>query len=422
MQIRAGVTVPAAVLAALVAVSAVAPAGADDRVDRARTAKRNADAGARDAKADLAESSQRLARAEASYALLERQIPIAKADLATARGELAAARAQDAEAARRLVEAEQAERVAQQRLAATAERLANQQDQVAGLVQHSYQHGGSMALPMLGAAMTAGSYSDFADSMIYLDQITAAQGAIIARMRAERAQLATDTKTLALRRDEVAAQRAQAASRLGQTEQLAARAEAARDRVEALLDQQRDVVRRARRDRAADQARYEEMQAESRRLERVIAAEMSRSKHAGSGSSANAPTGGKLLSYPARGRISSPFGMRFHPILRYRKLHTGVDFALAPGTKVGAARYGRVIESYFHGAYGNRVVVSHGYVRGVHLTTTYNHLSVRWVSAGDRVSRGETVGLSGNTGWSTGPHLHFEVLVNGQFRNPMRWL
>lgn len=422
MRIRTAA--PAGLLAAVVlAGMAAAPipvAGADDKIDRAKAAKRAADAGTKDARAELAESSARLARAEAAYALLERRIPAAKAELARTNGDLRAARAADAEEAVRLKAAEHAQRLASQRLAATTARLDDQQAQVGRFVQLAYQRG---SIPIWSMAIASGNFEDIANGMIYLDQISAAQNAALSRIRAERAQLATDAKALELRRLEVEAARERAAAQLVRTEQLAAQAEAAQRQVAALLKQQADVVRDARRERAADEARYQEMRAESDRLEQVIAAEMRRTRNSGSSrSSEPANLGGRLLSAPASGRVSSPYGMRFHPILRYRKLHTGVDMALPSGTKVGAARAGRVLESYYNSAYGNRIVITHGYVNGVHLTTTYNHLSQRWVAAGERIQRGQTLGLSGSTGWSTGPHLHFEVLVNGRFRDPMRWL
>jgi murein DD-endopeptidase MepM/ murein hydrolase activator NlpD len=119
---------------------------------------------------------------------------------------------------------------------------------------------------------------------------------------------------------------------------------------------------------------------------------------------------------------SPPFGMRFHPILKYWKMHTGIDIGVPLGDPVRAAAGGRVIQSYYNSAYGNRIVVSHGYVNGRYLVTTYNHLSTRLAGVGESVGRGEIIGRVGSTGWSTGPHLHFEVMVDGQYRDPVAWL
>lgn len=99
-------------------------------------------------------------------------------------------------------------------------------------------------------------------------------------------------------------------------------------------------------------------------------------------------------------------------------VHTGLDFACSSGTDVHAAASGTVVEAGYSGAYGNRVVIEHedGY------TTTYNHLSDIDVSVGDEVSTGDQIGDVGSTGNVTGPHLHFEVLHNGEFVNPEAWL
>ena len=138
-----------------------------------------------------------------------------------------------------------------------------------------------------------------------------------------------------------------------------------------------------------------------------------------------APTpavGGGRLSRPATAPITSPFGMRFHPILRRWRLHNGIDFGVGCGTPVSAAAEGRVVSSAFSTGYGNRVVVDHGGIDGIPLATTYNHLTRRLVQVGSVVRRGQVVGISGTTGLSTGCHLHFEVLDNGSVVDPMGWL
>jgi murein DD-endopeptidase MepM/ murein hydrolase activator NlpD len=119
--------------------------------------------------------------------------------------------------------------------------------------------------------------------------------------------------------------------------------------------------------------------------------------------------------------ITSPYGMRFHPILHYRKLHTGTDFA--GGTSViRAADDGRVIMTIASTAYGNFTVIDHGIRGGHHLTTAYAHQSRFLVHVGQVVHRGEPIGIVGQTGYATGPHLHFEVRLDGIIVDPMRFL
>ncbi|QGM47226.1 M23 family metallopeptidase [Methylocystis heyeri] len=120
----------------------------------------------------------------------------------------------------------------------------------------------------------------------------------------------------------------------------------------------------------------------------------------------------------AVGETRSGFGYRRHPILGYYKMHTGVDWAAPIGTPIFSAGNGVVIMAEWHGGYGRRVEIQHanGYV------TAYNHMSgfARGIAEGVRVKQGQTVGFLGSTGLSTGPHLHYEVMVNGHFVDPMR--
>ena len=120
----------------------------------------------------------------------------------------------------------------------------------------------------------------------------------------------------------------------------------------------------------------------------------------------------------ADGIMRSGFGYRRHPILGYAKLHTGVDWANPIGTPIVAAGNGTVIKAEWDSGYGRRVEVQHinGYV------TTYNHMSrfARGISAGTRVRQGQVIGYVGSTGLSTGAHLHYEVIINGHFVDPMK--
>jgi murein DD-endopeptidase MepM/ murein hydrolase activator NlpD len=118
------------------------------------------------------------------------------------------------------------------------------------------------------------------------------------------------------------------------------------------------------------------------------------------------------------GRYTSGFGMRFHPILGYSRPHTGVDWAEPIGTPIFAAGNGTIIKAEWDSGYGRRIEVQHanGYI------TTYNHLSgfARGAREGAHVRQGQVIGYLGETGLATGPHLHYEILVNGHFVDPMR--
>ncbi len=176
------------------------------------------------------------------------------------------------------------------------------------------------------------------------------------------------------------------------------------------------------------EAEYAELEQESKQ----IAAEISRKQLASatssrgktgsrsnnssnSGGNASAPSGGGgSMAWPAPGPVTSPYGMR------WGRLHSGIDIGVSVGTPVVAARDGVVVltRTGYGGGYGNYIVVDHG--GGI--STLYAHNSSLSAGVGARVSRGQVIAISGNTGRSTGPHLHFEVRVNGNPVNPMPYL
>jgi murein DD-endopeptidase MepM/ murein hydrolase activator NlpD len=113
--------------------------------------------------------------------------------------------------------------------------------------------------------------------------------------------------------------------------------------------------------------------------------------------------------------------MRYHPILHYTKLHTGIDFGHDDNV-IQAADDGVVIMTVFNRAYGNMTVIDHGTIDGRHITTFYGHQSRFLVKEGQRVKKGDVIGVIGATGYATGPHLHFEVRDDGAVEDPAPWL
>ena len=131
--------------------------------------------------------------------------------------------------------------------------------------------------------------------------------------------------------------------------------------------------------------------------------------------------GGFIL--PVNGaRVSSPYGTRIHPIFKTKTFHSGIDFAAPYGTPIKASNAGKVIYSGWYGGYGKVVILDHGSCTGAPTTTLYAHMSRQNVSVGDTVTRGQTIGFIGSTGYSTGPHVHFELRINGKHVNPNRYL
>lgn len=125
------------------------------------------------------------------------------------------------------------------------------------------------------------------------------------------------------------------------------------------------------------------------------------------------------MAWPVIGGITSGFGMRRHPILGGAPLfHTGIDISASYGSPIRASASGRVIFAGWYGGYGNMIIIDHG----GNISTVYGHLSRIVVKIGEEVAEGDVIGYVGSTGLSTGPHLHFEVRVNGDPVDPLSWL
>ncbi len=125
---------------------------------------------------------------------------------------------------------------------------------------------------------------------------------------------------------------------------------------------------------------------------------------------------------PVGGPVTSPFGWRVHPIFKRKIFHSGVDLGMPMNASVKAANSGKVIFVGWYGGYGKVVIIDHGRINGVPTTTLYAHLNSYRVSVGSTVVRGQVIANVGTTGYSTGPHLHFEVRQNGNPTNPFNFV
>ena len=135
-----------------------------------------------------------------------------------------------------------------------------------------------------------------------------------------------------------------------------------------------------------------------------------------------AAQGSGILQRPVAAPITSPFGLRFHPIFHEWRLHAGVDLSAPCGTPIRAADDGVVTHAAYDSSGGWRLVISHGSVDGATLATSYLHAQGYSVRPGQAVTRGQVVGTVGSTGWSTGCHLHFSVKVDGRHVDPQQWI
>lgn len=162
-------------------------------------------------------------------------------------------------------------------------------------------------------------------------------------------------------------------------------------------------------DHKALEAQEDALQAEADKITKILASMKTTQKYVG---------GTMSWPVPASSKITSPFGTRIHPILKTKKMHTGIDISVGSGNNVIAAQSGTVIHSGWLGGYGKALIIDHG--GGI--ATLYAHNSSLLVAEGAKVAQGQSIAKSGSTGLSTGPHVHFEVRVNGQYVDPMKYV
>lgn len=177
---------------------------------------------------------------------------------------------------------------------------------------------------------------------------------------------------------------------------------------------QQQIANRLKTQRAFYEQAEKQLASESHQLETQIvqmdSSQRSKNQHLFMGSGA--------LSAPLQASISSPFGWRKHPIFGIKRFHTGIDLAGPNHATVRAADSGNVLYTGWYGGYGKVVIISHG--KG--MATLYAHLSRTATTIGSNIAKGDIIGYEGTTGFSTGPHLHFEVRIDGKPNNPVQYL
>jgi murein DD-endopeptidase MepM/ murein hydrolase activator NlpD len=368
---------------------------------------------------DLDEQNAAVKAAMGALDSAEAKLPPAQAALASARTTLANAEDAEQQANLDLAATESyADQALVEYLGAQG-RIRGHREALAEIAREAYMGGDFSRLSM---AMDAQSPEEFTSALTYVGTVNRSEKQVLADLDVLQSDLKAKQDSLDEAHARIEGEQQAAAAAVETAAGARNAATAAQTEVQGLI---------AARDKALTQAevlkddiekRLEEMKAESDRLGVIIRQRAEAARKAAEKAGHKIVEGTGLLSRPVIGPITSPYGMRYHPILHTYKLHTGTDFGVPSGTAVHAAREGTVIESYYNTAYGNRVVVDHGYVNGVYLVTTYNHLTRSTVHKGEKLDRGEVLGYSGSTGYSTGPHLHFETMENGHFVDPMRWL
>lgn len=273
-------------------------------------------------------------------------------------------------------------------LSVTERRLGEQRARLSGRLRDIYKYGRTGYVDLL---LGSDDISEFLTRWHFISTIVGADGRLIVDYA-----------------DDIEEYRALVVSLRREQERLAGvGAQTAARRREILVqeDTKRAALNRLQRERAAYEEMVRELEEDSRELEVLIR----RNQSTASGRSVAMARTLAGFVWPSRGVFTSGFGIRRHPLFGIRRMHTGQDIAAPYGSPVQAAADGRVIYTGWFGGYGKIVLLDHG----GGLSTLYAHLSGILTSEGASVRRGQVIGRVGSTGYSTGPHVHFEIRVNG---------
>ena len=457
------------VVVSIVGLALLAPfAAADDLTDeRERVTQQLAKTSG-----DLNESSKVLSVAAKAVDRTAAQLESTRIRLAGTQRELAIARSEDLRLAAQLRHAKAELATARTRVALGQKKLAAEKAVAGDLVRDQYQQQTNL-LP-LAVLVDTSSPADLQTRLQWSTTMFDSTQAEIDRLTIIQRQLDAAKARKAELEAQVRADRRVAAAALRTKQTLEARAASEEASVQSLFSQQRAIEEAAADDVAEDQAQYAKLTRERASVEQRIATRIAAAQAAAARKSAaekaakiaarkataaerahkarvwahhdSAKTRHKAtserkklghekkadrrtsmahashgFSYPVSAPITSPFGMRFHPVLHYWKLHDGTDFGAGCGSAIRAPYAGRVAERYYNAGYGNRLMIDHGLRSGKYVTTGYNHASGYVVHVGQRVHKGQVIGYVGSTGYSTGCHLHLMVWLNGRVSNPMTW-
>lgn len=412
---RRRVTVTTALLST--AVLALGPALLPAHADNLDDQKKNAQHEVHAAQAELEDSSAVLSAALQKLQAAQAKLVGAQQTLARTQGELTAAQAVDAAAQAKLVTAQAQLKQAVADVAAGELHVATQKDAIAQLAVASFTSGDPQLIK-ISVLLQGTDPNDIALQMATVDNLMGREASLLENLKTAQALLEVQRAKVATAEAAVAEQRAVAAANLVHKKQLEQQAVSARAAVLSLVSARTSAAAVAKSARAADRRKLE---ASKRKEARILKLILQRAQHQHNGGTYTG-AGDGFLYRPVPGEITSPYGYRVHPIYGYYSLHDGDDFSAPCGTPERAGAGGRVVSEYYSDVWGNRLFLDVGRVNGHQMTLIYNHISAYKARTGDRVGRGDVVAYSGTTGWSTGCHLHFTVLIDGKAVDPQKYM
>jgi murein DD-endopeptidase MepM/ murein hydrolase activator NlpD len=370
------------------------------------------------AQADLDESSRMSRRAYVALTKSRAELHAARHDLRVARAHVKKAKHQLQKVRRQLDRAKARLERARENVAREQGAVDRQHERLVNTVTSLYEQGDPQLVGMLSLLGTS-TTAELTDKKANNDLVLDSQDQILDSLKASQILLQVQADDLAKAKDQVAQKKAEAAQNLAVKQQYKQKALDAKQRVIRSVRAKKHAWSLALRARAHDRRILAHSKAYAAHVHHELMLQIAREQRRGGGYSGS--THG-ILMRPVNGPITSPYGYRINPVMGYYGLHDGDDFGAACGTPIWAAGNGTVMSEYYSSVWGHRLYLNLGLINGKNVTVIYNHLSAYRSHVGEHVTRGQTVGLIGTTGWSTGCHTHMTVMVNGVAVNPAPWL
>ena len=371
-------------------------------------------AGSTDIDKQVAEASEALTQASEAVVAAAESLKDAQAKLPAARETMSIASAREAEAkgvynraAGELVTAKLAYAAALSKVTSKEAEISQLQKKVDQFARSVYQQGPTSQWEII---LESESPSDLTIRLQNIKAVSLSTSKSLDNLLGAKEQLVSDAAAAEEVRLDMQRVADIAAQAFIDAQNAADKAAAAKVEVDKLVKQESAALKIAEDDKAEVQKQYNELRAEQLRIAALA-------KAAGTQGPVDPQATGPL-SWPLPGRAAGgSVGWRIHPVYKYKSCHTGVDSGAPSGTPIRAAASGVVLSTTVSRAYGNMTLIDHG----DGMVTMYAHQSRFGVSPGQAVGNQDVIGYVGSTGFSTGPHLHFEVHLNGVPYNPMGW-
>jgi murein DD-endopeptidase MepM/ murein hydrolase activator NlpD len=361
------------------------------------------------AKRDVAADKEAVAKAEGRLEASEKELDRARSELAYVERKLAEAKAEDAAVAADLGAAQEAFDRSAAAVLKAQDDVDRQRALVGVVVRTNYQQ--HTDLQGLSLVLGADSASELAERVQWSNTLFDSTTSQLDRLKDLETGLVAARTARANAEAKLAEKKDASAAQLARVQQLTAEAASRKAAVAELVKANRKLKAKAQDELESSKAEYQALEKQEARIEAKLR-----------GDDYDTVNNGGFIK-PVNAPAGSPFGLRYHPILHYWRMHWGTDFGATCGASIRAMANGKVVSAgWTTYGFGNYTIINYGRMHGAQLASGYAHQSKVLVHAGQKVKQGQIVGYVGTTGLSTGCHLHLQIYRNGVRVNPMRYL